>query len=340
MPETQVDLLLGSLVNASPKDDRALMEFPFFSLQKQPRMEPLVYDDGKVQIRIAPSEKGLATIWDKDVLIYAASPVNERIERGLPVEREIRFAAHDLLKVTGHGTGKRSYELLLDALDRLRNTSIQTSIEAGGERERRGFGWIEAWLVVERRTRSGRKIMAAIEITLNAWMFRALVKDRRVLTIKRAYFDLESGLGRRLYELATITPAAGYVSPAAAAAIGVLAGVVCYYAVALKNRMGWDDALDVWGVHGVGGVFGIVLLGVFGSTAWNPNGADGLLRGGAAFFGKQCVAVLVSATWAFAFTYAMLWLIDRVTPARVDARAQASGLDAELHGEEAYPQGL
>ena len=140
--------------------------------------------------------------------------------------------------------------------------------------------------------------------------------------------------------LATITPAAGYVSLDAAAVIGILAGVVCYYAVAVKNRLGWDDALDVWGVHGVGGFLGIVLLGVFASTAWNPNGADGLLRGGAGFFGKQCAAVILSGAWAFGFTYGMLWLIDRLTPARVDARAQALGLDAELHGEEAYPQGL
>ena len=70
--------------------------------------------------------------------------------------------------------------------------------------------------------------------------------------------------------LATITPAAGYVSPATAVLIGIVAGVVCYYAVALKNRLGWDDALDVWGVHGVGGFLGIVLLGVFATTALNP----------------------------------------------------------------------
>ena len=140
--------------------------------------------------------------------------------------------------------------------------------------------------------------------------------------------------------LATITPAAGYVSLTTAAVMGILAGLVCYYAVALKNRMGWDDALDVWGVHGVGGFLGIVLLGVFATTAWNPSGADGLLRGGAAFFGKECFAAILAAAWAFSFTYAMLWLINRVTPARVDAKAQASGLDVELHGEEAYPQGL
>jgi Amt family ammonium transporter len=93
-------------------------------------------------------------------------------------------------------------------------------------------------------------------------------------------------------------------------------------------------------VHGVGGFLGIILLGVFASTAWNSAGADGLLLGGGAFFGKQCVAVVLSAAWAFVFTYGMLWLIDHVTVARIDAKAQESGLDEELHGEEAYPQGL
>ena len=103
-----------------------------------------------------------------------------------------------------------------------------------------------------------------------------------------------------------MTPAAGYVSPATAVIIGVAAGLVCYFAVALKNRLGWDDALDVWGVHGVGGFLGIVLLGVFASTLWNPAGADGLLRGNPSFLGKQFVAAVVCSAWAFGFTYAML----------------------------------
>ena len=93
-------------------------------------------------------------------------------------------------------------------------------------------------------------------------------------------------------------------------------------------------------MHGVGGFLGIVLLGVFASTALNPAGADGLLLGGGAFFVKQCSRRSCCAVWAFVFTYGMLWLIDRVTPARTDAKAQESGLDEELHGEEAYPQGL
>jgi Amt family ammonium transporter len=142
--------------------------------------------------------------------------------------------------------------------------------------------------------------------------------------------------------LATITPAAGYVSPSTAALIGLIAGVVCYVAVALKNKLQWDDALDVWGVHGVGGLLGIVLLGVFASTAWNPaetGGVDGLLRGNSTFFFKQLGAGLVSSVWAFAFTLGMLWLIDRITPVRVTDEDQESGLDEGLHGEIAYEEG-
>ena len=140
--------------------------------------------------------------------------------------------------------------------------------------------------------------------------------------------------------LATITPAAGYVSPTAAVLFGIFAGLVCYFAVALKNRIQLDDALDVWGVHGVGGFLGIVLLGVFASTAWNPNGANGLLHGGAAFFGKQLAAAVICSVWAFVFTYGMLWLINLVTPVRVNPQGQERGLDIELHGEEAYPLGF
>ena len=150
MTEKQVDLFLDSIVNAPLKDDRALMEFPFFCLQKSPRQRPLVYDDGKVEIEVRPGDRGIATIWDKDVLIYIASIINDRIERGLPVERTVRFNAHNLLQVTGRGSGKRAYELFLDAMFRLRSTTILTTIEAGDTKERRGFGWIETFRVLEK----------------------------------------------------------------------------------------------------------------------------------------------------------------------------------------------
>ena len=136
--------------------------------------------------------------------------------------------------------------------------------------------------------------------------------------------------------LATVTPAAGYISPMSAAIIGVVAGVVCYGAVMFKNRMKWDDALDVWGVHGVGGMIGVIMLGLFASKEWNPAGADGLFAGDAAFFGKECFAVGVSSVWAFVVSYGMLWAIDRVTPVKVKHEEEEVGLDEALHGEEAY----
>ena len=135
--------------------------------------------------------------------------------------------------------------------------------------------------------------------------------------------------------LATITPAAGYVSPTTSVIIGCVAGGVCYAAVALKNRLKLDDALDVWGVHGVGGTLGILMLGVFATKTFNPAGADGLLSGNPGFFVAELGAVVLASVWAFGFTFAMLWLIDRITPVRVDALSEES-LDEALHGEHAY----
>jgi Amt family ammonium transporter len=136
--------------------------------------------------------------------------------------------------------------------------------------------------------------------------------------------------------LATVTPAAGYISPVAAVAIGIAAGVVCYFAVALKNRLKLDDALDVWGVHGVGGFLGITLLGVFATKTFNPAGADGLLAGNPGFFVVEVGAAVLGTVWAIVFTLGMLWLINRVTPVRTDQAAEEVGLDEALHGEVAY----
>ena len=140
--------------------------------------------------------------------------------------------------------------------------------------------------------------------------------------------------------LATITPAAGFVSTKSAVVIGILAGVICYFAVALKNKLGVDDALDVWGVHGVGGMIGIILLGVFGSVAVNANGANGILHGDSSFFFKQIVSVVVSSIYAFGFTWVMLWLINKITPVTLTKEEEAIGLDEILHGEQAYTDAM
>ncbi len=140
--------------------------------------------------------------------------------------------------------------------------------------------------------------------------------------------------------LATITPAAGYVSLPSACLIGIAAGIVCYVAVHLKNKMGWDDALDVWGVHGIGGCLGVILLGVFATKAVNASGADGFLAGGSGFFLKECIAVVGACAYAFVFTYGMLKLINVITPVKVTQLAEDKGLDDSQHGEKAYDEGV
>lgn len=133
--------------------------------------------------------------------------------------------------------------------------------------------------------------------------------------------------------LATVTPAAGYITYEMAFLTGILASLTCHFAVKLKNRMGWDDALDVWGVHGMGGVLGTILLGIFATKSINPNGADGLIFGGVGFFMKELVAVIVTSVYAFVFTYLMLVLINKVTRVKVTAAEEEEGLDIAYHGE-------
>ncbi|NEX91154.1 replication initiator protein A [Caulobacter sp. 17J65-9] len=199
---SQVDLFLDSLVDAPLRDERALMEFPFFSITKRPQKEAFVYERDDVKIVVSPGPKGMATIWDRDVLIYIASLLNERLERGLPADRKVHFAAHDFLRVTQRGTGKQAYELFKDALFRLRSTTVETTIVSGGQRNHRGFGWIDTFEIIEDERADGSRRMRAVEISLSDWMHRAVTKDRRVLSISRDYFALTGGLERRLYQLA------------------------------------------------------------------------------------------------------------------------------------------
>jgi ammonium transporter, Amt family len=134
--------------------------------------------------------------------------------------------------------------------------------------------------------------------------------------------------------LATVTPAAGYVQPWAAAIIGLLASLVCYLAVQFRMRQDWDDALDVWGVHGVGGALGIVLTGVFASAA--VNGVSGLVEGNLNQFVVQVLAMAITATYSFLVTLGILKVLNLFEPVRVSAEVEAQGLDEIQHGETAY----
>ncbi|HEV2404171.1 MAG TPA: ammonium transporter, partial [Ktedonobacterales bacterium] len=134
--------------------------------------------------------------------------------------------------------------------------------------------------------------------------------------------------------LATVTPAAGYVPPWAAIVIGLLAAIVCYAAIQFRVRRDWDDALDVWGVHGVGGALGTLLTGVFAFAAINS--VNGLFAGNAHQLGVQFVGVAIAAGYAFTVTYLILKGINRLVPVRVSEEIEARGLDEFLHGEPAY----
>jgi len=164
-----------------------------------------------------------------------------------------------------------------------------------------------------------------------AWLFVEWIRER-----KPKFVGLLTG---SIAGLATITPCAGFVPLWASPIIGIAAGLLCYLAVKFKNRMKWDDALDVWGVHGVGGFLGTLLLGIFASKAVNTAGADGLLSGGTGFFIKEVIAVVAAALFAFVFTYVMLVIINFITPVKVAEHIEKEGLDSALHGEKAYDEG-
>ena len=142
--------------------------------------------------------------------------------------------------------------------------------------------------------------------------------------------------------LATITPCAGFVPIWASPIIGIIAGAACYLAVQWKNKMQWDDALDVWGVHGVGGFIGTILLGVFayaGTNVVTGQVYSGLIYGDVSFFMKQVITVVAASAYAFIFTYIMLIIINYFTKVRVSEDDEIIGLDTALHGEHAYDEG-
>jgi ammonium transporter, Amt family len=153
---------------------------------------------------------------------------------------------------------------------------------------------------------------------------------------KPTALGLASGL---VAGLVGITPAAGFVAPWAAIVIGAAAGLACYGGVLLKDKLGYDDALDAFGVHGVGGLVGALLTGVFAEKVLNEAGADGLLAGNAAQVGTQGMAVLASGAYAAVLTFGILKVIDATLGLRVAENDEREGLDSALHGEQGYGSG-
>ena len=202
LPVRQQDFFLCDILDAIPKDDVATMEHPVFSLATRPDRRILRYVHNDTEITVTPSVRGLATIHDKDILIYCISQLMAALNAGRPVDRRLRLTAHDLLVATGRETSGDAYQRLRDALERLAGTRITTNISygaaEGGMELTEGFGLIEGWQIL-RQSRQGR--MIAVSVTLSDWLFRAVL-TKSVLTLSRDYFRLRRPLERRLYEIA------------------------------------------------------------------------------------------------------------------------------------------
>ena len=183
----------------APRDQRDLMERPFFSLAKAKRVTPIHYKSGSTEVQVyAVPEHGLATIWDADVLIWAGSQLVEALDRGLPTSRFFRFTPYQLLTAIGRATGSREYLLLRGAIARLQSTVIRTTIRQGEHWRRQQFSWINEW--EELATRAGR--IEGMEFVLPDWFYQGVLDRRLVLTIDPGYFALTGGIERWLYRVA------------------------------------------------------------------------------------------------------------------------------------------
>ena len=194
-----LDPFIVTAGDASPRDQRDLMERPFFSLAKTKRTIPILYEAGGVRVEVyAVPEHGMATIWDADVLIWAASQIVEAENLGLKTSRFLRFTPYQLLMAVGRQTGARDYKLIKGALARLQSTVIRTTIRQNEHWRRHQFSWINEW--EECTTRDGR--VEGMEFVLPDWFYRGVVDRSLVLTIDPAYFRLTGGIERWLYRVA------------------------------------------------------------------------------------------------------------------------------------------
>ena len=194
------DFFVCNIFDAIPgfRDDRASMEHPIFSLSTKPDKRILEYEHNGNTIRIIPSGMGLATIHDKDVLLYVISYLRAAIKEGREINQRVRLTTHDLLVSTNRETSGRGYDRMEDTLRRLRGTTIETNIKTNNMIITEGFGLIDSWEAVRKEGSTGR--LLALEIKLSDWFFNSLLADE-LLSINRDYFRLRKPLERRLYEI-------------------------------------------------------------------------------------------------------------------------------------------
>jgi plasmid replication initiation protein len=195
----QKELFVCDVADAVLKDVMPHMEHPFYSLSKKPDTTIKRYEHNGNWIEIIPSVKGLATIYDKDILIYCISQIMAKIKDGLPISQLVKINSHDLLIFTNRGFGGKDYKALNESLDRLAGTRITTNIRTGDEEQILGFGLIDSTSIRRKHGLDGRLLNC--EIKLSDWVFNA-IKAQEVLTLHPDYFRLRKPIERRIYELA------------------------------------------------------------------------------------------------------------------------------------------
>ena len=194
----QLELFRALPGRFAARDAQDLMAYPFFSLSKSHRIAPIDFVTGNIAIRVeAVPDHGMATIWDADILIWAASQIVEARDAGLRTSRLMAATPYEILRFIGRGTSLRDYQRLKAALDRLQSTTVSTTIRQPTEGRRHRFSWINEWK--ERTGRDGRP--DGIELIVPDWFYQAVLDNALVLTIDRAYFGLTGGLERWLYRI-------------------------------------------------------------------------------------------------------------------------------------------
>lgn len=194
----QANLFICDVADAVIKSDMASMEHPIFTLSKKPIRDMKRYEHGDVVLEVAPGPKGIANIYDKDILIFAISQVMAARNEGRAYSQNLVFQARDFLEFSNRHTGGHDYDLLRDSLDRLDSTRLRTSIKTGGEETWEAFGLIDG-ATIKRKRHDGR--VTEWGLRLSNWLFKAIEADE-VLTLHPDYFRLRKPIERRIYEIA------------------------------------------------------------------------------------------------------------------------------------------
>lgn len=195
MSDNQLALFEASKsVPGAVRDEQSIMSFPFFSLSKTPMFDVLSFEHRGVKLKVEPGRKGRATIYDADLLLFCATILNHAVDSGSHYSRRIGFRSATFLRFSGRGRGGNRYLAMRDMLYRLKTTMFVTNIETGGKRRESGFSLIDNYAIEES---TGK-----IEIWINEWFYDAIVKDRAVIPVNRAYFQIKNPTARKIYEVA------------------------------------------------------------------------------------------------------------------------------------------